>query len=189
MPGTPHYRNSKISTSLYEPVYLNLFDVLLTFPSAIAGEPVELFLEEVTKVSGLAVDQTPPAGVEQIYKGAKRTFANALPDATTIKIGLEMQVNLNENNSMFGYKALRKWTDLIWNPLTGEMNLKRDYVGGPMIISIYNRKGDVFRQYTAPTVWPVTNIPPIDMDYSSGTNIYSLGNIEFQADYWDDVSI
>lgn len=189
MAGTAHYRNSKISTGLYEPVYNNLFDVLLTFPAAIAGEPVDLVLEEVTKVTGLAVDQTPATAVEQIYKGAKRTFPNALPESTTVNVGLEMQVNLNEANSMFAYKALRKWTDLIWDPLRGTMNLKRDYVGGPMIVSLYNRKGDVFRQYTFPTVWPMTSIPPIDMDYTSGANIYTLGTIEFRSDFWDDVSL
>lgn len=189
MGGTAHFRNSKISVGLYEPIYQNLFDVLLTFPAAISGEPVEMFLEEVTKVTGLATDQVPPAGVEQIYKGAKRRYANSLPDSTTINIGLEMQVNLNENNSMFAYKSLSAWTKLVWNPLTGGMNLKKDYVGGPMIISLYNRKGDVFRQYTAPIVWPITTIPAIDLDYTSGTNVYSLGTIEWAADYWDDVSL
>jgi len=187
--GLPHYVTSKISMSNYEPVYQNLFEVLLTFPAAVTGEPIDLFLEEITKVTGLNVDQVPPAGTEQTYHGAKRTFADALPPSTIVDIGLDVQVNLNEANSMFAYKSLKKWTDLIWNPLTGTRQLKKDYIGGPLIVSLANKPGDVTRQYTFPTVWPTSTIPAIDLDYTSGTTIWSLGTVTFRSDYWLDDSV
>lgn len=189
MAGTPHYKNSKISMNNWEPVYTNLFEILLTLPVAIQGEPVDLLLEEVTKISGLATDQTPPAGVEQIFKGAKRRFANALPDATTVDLSLDFNVNLNDDNSAFAYKTLRKWADLVWDPLRATMMLKKDYVGGPMTVSLFNRINDTFRQWTFPTIWPTTSLPPIDLDYSSGSGFYAISGWTVASDYWEDVSL
>jgi hypothetical protein len=67
------------------------------------------------------------------------------------------------------------------------MKMKKDYVGGPMVVTLFTKVGDVIRQWTFPVVWPTTNVPPMEMDYSSGANIYAI-SMTFAADYWDDVT-
>jgi hypothetical protein len=183
--GYPHYRNSKISMELMEPVYLNLFEIVLTPPALLKSWDV-LTIENIVKIGGLDVDKVPTV-VEQIYKGAKRRYSAAFPDSTTVDLAVDFQVNINDANQAFVYNALRDWTRLIFDPLTGAMKMKKDYVGGPMVVTLVTKVGDVIRQWTFPVVWPTTNIPPMEMDYSSGANIYAI-SMTFAADYWDDVT-
>lgn|SRR5574343_506636 len=185
--GLPHYRNSQTSMNNWEPVYTNLFQVVFTPPSLVSNW--NYVVENITKVSGLTVDQQ-PGQVAQKFKGASRTFAGALPDTTTVDISIDFNVNLDGNsNSMFTYKALKKWTDLIWDPLTGASLLKKDYVGGPLVISLYNKIGQVTRQWTFPQVYPTKALNAIDLAYETGNNIYAITGFTFRADYWDDVSL
>ena len=184
--GLPHYKNNTAGMNKYEPVYLNLFDVTIVPPAAVSGW--ELVMEHVEKVGGLEVEKLPPSGVEQKYKGATRRYANALPESTTIDVTLDFSVNLDDKNSMYVYNALRSWCDLIFDPLTGSMSLKKDYAGGPMVISIHNRKGEIFRQYKMPVVWPTTPLTAIDLDYSTGSGFYTIANFTLAADYWEDIS-
>lgn len=185
MAGLPHYKNAHVAMEKWEPVYLNLFEVLIKPPTGV--DSWEWVMDNVTKVSGLDVEKT-PAPVEQIYKGARRRFAGGFPDTTTTDIGISFEVNLNNNNSMYVYRALRRWCDLIFDPLTGAMTLKTDYAGGPMTVSLYNRKGDIFRQWIFPVIFPVTSLPVMELDYSTGANIWQL-EMTFGADYWEDMSL
>lgn len=188
--GLAHYRNSTISMNKYEPIYLNLFEVSVVLPQMIAGSNSALLMEEVIKVSGLDVDKVPPGGITQTYKGADRVFANARPDSTTVDISLDFNVNLDDSNSAFAYKTLRAWCDLVWDPLTGAMQLKKDYTGGPMTISVYNRRGDVHRQYRFPVVFPTTNLTAVDLDYiGGGATAYTVSGFVLHSDFWDDISI
>lgn len=164
---------------------MNLFEVLLTPPPSVNNW--EYVMENVKTVGGLDVEKTPGL-VEQIYKGAKRRYSGAMPDSTTADISMSFEVNLNDSNSMYVYKGFRKWCDLIFDPLTGGMTLKKDYVGGPLIITVHNRAADVTRQYTFQVVWPMQSLGMMDLDYSTGTTIWSL-DILLAADYWGDVSV
>lgn len=186
MAGLPHYKNAKIAMQLGEPVYQNLFEVTITPPAGVSGWD-QLVLDNIKKIGGLETEKTPGL-VEQIYKGARRRFSAAFPDSTTVDIAIDFEVNLNDANSMYVYKALRRWTDLIFDPLTGAMTLKKDYAGGPMTVSVHNKKGDIFRQWVFPVVWPMTALPAMELDYSSGSNIWSV-SMTFAADYWEDMSI
>ena len=130
MAGLPHYNNSKAARNNYEPVFLNQFEVIITPPTAIpvqAGNPgsSNILLEQVTRISGLQVDQN-ASEITQQYKFAKRYYAGAAPQRTGLDVDLEFEINLNENNSMYVFKTLRQWSDLIYNPLTGAMGLKKD---------------------------------------------------------------
>lgn len=185
MSGLPHYKNAHAAMEKWEPVYLNLFDVLVTPPAAISEW--QYVIDNVKKIDGLDVEKV-PAAVEQIYKGAKRRFSAALPESTTVDVKIEFEVNLNDNNSMYVFNALRQWTDLCWDPLTGAMTLKKDYTGGPMTITLYNRVGDVTRQWVFPVIFPITGNESMALDYSSGSNIYAT-SITFAADYWDDMRV
>ena len=182
MAGLPHYRNSKAAMNKFEPVYNAQFEVTLQPPPAVSDW--SLVMENVLKVDGVDVNRLPEI-VEQKYKSAKRSFAGGMVDNTTVDIALDFEVNLNEANSMYVYKALRKWCDLIYDPLTGRMGLKRDYTGGPMIINYFNKNGDIFRQLKFPVCFPTTAITPITSDYSDN-EIYRITGFTLRCDYWEE---
>ena len=180
MAGLPHYQNSLFGINKYEPVYLNQFEVLITPPAAVLGGPI--LVQQVTSISGLGVDKT-PAATQQKYKFAVRNYAGAKPEQTVFDLTVNFTVNLNDANSMYVFKTLRQWTDLIYNPLTGAMGLKRDYTG-TIVLSIFNKQGDVFRRITCRDCFPISPIGAKEMDYS-GTELYDI-SLQWAVDYWDD---
>ena len=181
MPGLSHYKNSKAGMEKHEPIYLNMFEVILTPPAGVGGG--DLLLDQVKKLSGLELDKN-PGTVEQFYKFAKRRYAGALPESTTMDIVIDFEVNLNEANSMYTFKTLRQWSDLVYNPLTGAMGLKVDYTGS-MLVSIHNKAGEIFRKVRLPVTWPITPIPAMELDNQS-TELYVV-SVTFAADYWEDL--
>jgi hypothetical protein len=86
---------------------------------------------------------------------------------------------------MYTFKTLRQWTDLIYNPLTGAMGIKTDYTG-TIIISIFNKNGDVFRRITCRDCFPMKAIDPMELDYVNGTTLYEI-TMTWAVDYWDDL--
>jgi hypothetical protein len=182
MAGLPHYRNSQAAMAKYEPLYLAQFEVLLTPPPAVGGW--NLVMEQVLKVDGLDVNKLPEV-IEQKYKSAKRSFAGGMNDDTTVDVTLDFEVNLDDSNSAYVYKALRQWCDLVYDPLTGRMGLKRDYTGGPMIINFFNKAGDIYRQVRLASVFPTAPLPKIDTDYSNN-DVYRLTGFTLRADYWEE---
>ena len=188
MPLLPHYRSSAASMKNYEVAHLNLFEVTIQSPTSLSNWKTALFMEQVIKVGGLDVDKVPPAGITQTFKGYTRSYSNAKLDQTFVDIVLDFEVNLDDANSNYMYNGLKSWCNSILNPQTGEMSLKKDYVGGPMVVQAYNRIGDVYRQYTFDTIWPTTNINAMEFDYAS-TDKFTITGMTFRADYWSDVSV
>jgi len=180
MAGLPHYQNSLFGINKYEPVYLNQFEVLITPPGPVLGG--QILVQQVTNLSGLEVDKT-PAPIQQRYKFAVRNYAGAKPDQTYFDLVLSFTVNLNDANSMYVFKTLRQWTDLIYNPLTGAMGVKTDYTG-TMVISIFNKQGDVFRRITCKDCFPTTPLTVMELDYQA-IDIYNV-TMTWAVDYWDD---
>jgi hypothetical protein len=166
----------------FEPVYNAQFEILLTPPAAVTGWT--LVMENVIKVGGIEVNKQ-PSPVIQKYKSATRSFAGGIVEDTSINITLDFEVNLDDSNSAYVYKALRKWCDLIYDPLTGRMGLKKDYSGGPLIINYFNKAGDIFRQVKAPVVFPTTPITPIESDFTVN-EIYRISGFTLRADYFEE---
>jgi hypothetical protein len=190
MAGLPHFSSSKAAVQLYEPVYLNQFEVLIQPPVAVSN-PLgnagrTLLVENLLSVSGLSVDKNPRI-LEQRYKFSRRRYAGGLVDDTGVKVRIEFETNLNENNSNYVFRTLREWSDLVYNPLTGATGIKSIYAGGTYIlISIFNKQGDVFRRIKLVNCFPVENIKSMDLDYSNGTTPFKIG-ISFRADYFEDI--
>jgi len=182
MAGLPHFQNSQAAINRYEPVFLNQFEVQIFPPASVGGG--SLLLQHVTKVSGLEVDKNPAFTIQK-YKFAKRNYAGAKPDKTTMDVSLAFSVNLNDANSMYVFKTLRQWTDLIYNPLTGAMGLKRDYTGS-MTISIFNKQGDVFKRIQCRDCFPITPLAEMPLNYT-GEEIYKIPNMTWAVDYWEDL--
>jgi len=188
MAGLPHFKNSRAAINNFEPVYLNQFEVLINTPAGIAdanttfrGESI--LTQQVKSITGLAVDILPNDSVKQTYKFADRRYAGGEPSTSDMTLSMEFEVNLNDANSMSVYKILRQWSDLIYNPLTGAMGIKNDYVGS-MVISVFNKRGDVFRRIRIPSCFISTAINPMELDYENAS-IYNL-TTSWICDYWED---
>jgi hypothetical protein len=197
--GLPHFRLSQASMQSFEPVYKNLFEVRITPPAAVrAGTPWEntqLILDNVINVGGIgAIEKIPPV-VTQKYKGATRSYAGALPENTFADITISFELNLDNSNSAYVYNALKSWTDLVYNPLTGELGLKAEYAGTSddptlMTVLVYNKKGIVIKQITFRQIFPTTALTtPFDaLSYDNGTTISRIDGFTFRADYWDNIT-
>ena len=189
--GLPHFRTSRVSMEMYEPVYLNLFTVDIQLPAALGYNTDErnLLLEGVKKVGGLDTNKV-PGTVEQTYKFATRSFAASGTEKTTIDITLDFEINVRGADTgspdMYTLKMLRAWDDLIWDPLTGRQGLKVNYVAPTMTITMYDKADQPFWQWICYNVFPTTNITVPDIDYSKKTELYKVTGYTLRCDYWDE---
>ena len=135
------------------------------------------------KVSGLETDRGSEA-VEQKYKFATRSYASGVPTSTVVDLSVSFSINLNDANQVYVYKTLRDWARLIYNPLTGEQGLKKDYIGKVVVIN-HNRKGEIFWQRTFHSAFPVGDMPNFDLDYSGGAPL-EMADVKFRCDYWQE---
>lgn len=179
MAGLSHFLNSKAATKYYEPFYQNLFEVTIMPPSTVSGG--EMLIEHVNKIGGLEQDKGSEI-VEQSYKWAKRSYANGTPTGTTVDLTLDFSLNLNDANELYVYKTLRDWWRIVWNPLTGQQGLKKDYVG-TIIVTNFNRNGDIFWSRTFHSCIPSGNMPAFDLAYDAGEKLEITG-LAWRSDWW-----
>ena len=86
---------------------------------------------------------------------------------------------------MYVFRTLRQWSDLIYNPLTGAMGVKNDYTG-TIVVSIFNKQGDVFRRIVCRDCYPTKAINEMSLNYTS-TDIYKIDDMVWAVDYWEDL--
>lgn len=192
--GLPHYRNSRVSMALYEPIYKNKFTVQITLPPKVAVTPEDnnLILEGVKSIDGLNTWKNPKALTQQ-YKFADRSFAEGKPDNTYVDLTLQFELNLQYNEdgnqpTNYTIKTLRRWTDLIFDPLTGAMSLKRDYVAPNMTVTMYDRGDTPIQGWIFYNLFPHSINWKPDLKYNDG-GIMSLDSFQMRADYWDEVIV
>jgi hypothetical protein len=92
-------------------------------------------------------------------------------------------LNLNDANELYVYKTIRDWFRLVYNPLTGEQGLKKDYIG-TLIVTNFNRKGDIFWQRTFHDCIPKGDIPELGLDYGGGDKVDM--DVAFRSDWWEE---
>lgn len=180
MAGLPHFLNSKAATKWYEPFYQNLFEVTILPPATVTGGSI--LIEHVNKISGLLQDKGTDT-IEQKYKFATRSYASGVPTATTNDLTVSFSLNLNDANELYVYKTIRDWFRLVYNPLTGEQGLKKDYIG-TMIVTNFNRKGDIFWQRTFHDCIPKGDLPELGLDYAGGDKVDM--DVQFRSDWWEE---
>lgn len=197
--GLPHFRSSRVSRELWEPVYLNLFTVNIQLPEALktqlgsaATEDQNLLLEGVKKVGGLDTQKVPDV-VEQTYKWATRSFAGSGAKDTTVDLTLDFEINVRGcaegTPNMYTLRILRMWNDLIWDPLTGTQGLKVEYVAPQMEIVLHDKKGNPFWMWRCYHVFPKTNLNAPEFDFSKKTDLYKVTNYTLRCDYWDEAML
>ena len=194
MPALPHYSNSVASRENYEPIFLNQFQVIITPPSQIT-QNVNLLVEHIKSIKGLP-ELTPTGLVKQYFKFASRSYADGKPAKTDAQLQIEFEVNLNENNDAYVYNILRKWCDLVFDPLTGRQGLKKDHVG-EIYVALHNKAHEIFREWKFKPVFPFAEskngdaINPMDLAYlneGEQNGIYRL-KMNFQADSYSESRI
>ncbi len=185
--GLPHFKNSRAAQELYEPAYLNLFTIQIALPVGVGSteENTNLLLENVQEISGLQSHKFPTSPVAQYYKWAARRFAGAKPAETTMDLTLNFEVNLDRTPSAYVLKTLRKWSDLVYDPLTGRTGLKADYTAPWALITMYDRAARPFWQWKLYYVFPTTQIPEPALNYQS-EEIYKIIGWGLACDYWDE---
>jgi len=196
--GLPHFKTSRVSMEMYEPVYLNLFTVEFQLPKGLTGtggvsdDDKNLLLEGVQKVDGLDTNKV-PGEVLQHYKFADRSFAQSGTDQTYIDVKLDFEINVRGSAAgapdMYTLKILRRWNDLIWDPLTGRQGLKVNYVAPTVTVTMHDKANQPFWQWTLYNVFPTTNLPIPTLDYMNKNNLYKVTGYTLRCDYWDEVML
>ena len=200
--GLPHFRSSRISRELHEPVYQNLFTVSIQLPDAIrellnanADDTTNLLLEGIRKIDGLDTQKMPDT-VTQKYKFASRRFANSGPTETTLDLTLDFEINLSHemvdgvatSPSMYTLRVLRMWDDLIYDPLTGTQGLKVEYVAPSMQIIMHDKKGNPFWVWKCYHVFPNKKFNAPALNFES-RDLYKVTSYGLACDYWDEAML
>ena len=187
-----HFTSSKRAMDLHEPIYLNLFTVSIDPADLPAGlgmneESTNLILEGVRSVSGL--DTQPGVGsVQQKYKFSERGYAGGQPSKTHIDLTLNFELNLRtdgEYDDNYTYKFLRGWSDLIYDPLTGRMTTKKNYICRQMTITMQDKDGRPFHQWQCYNLFPTSAVPNPQLSYDNGS-IWQGFSMTFWCDYFDE---
>ena len=174
----PHYTQSRASSQRFEPIQPNLFELTVFSP---LGDDTGLILQQVKSIGGLNALNPAVETVQQKYKFADRSFAG-MPTQTFVDLPVNFTLNLNDANENYIYNTFRNWYKLIYDPLTGEMGLKKDYVGS-MILVQYNRAGDIYRKITFKDVFPIGQIDFVDeMNYATQDAVELT--MTYRCDHW-----
>ena len=189
-----HYSNSRLSMSMDEPIYLNLWTVEIQLPDSIGAdsESTNLLLEGIQKVDGLDTNKVPAAGTAQKYKSSDRRFADAGPENTYIDVKMDFEINLQRTSNgptMQQLKILKKWCDMVYDPLTGRMGLKIDYVAPQVNITLHDKAYNPFWSWTLYDVWPTTNLTVPALSYVEKNAIYKITDFTIACDRWTETML
>ena len=183
----PHFTSSKRAMDLHEPIFQNRYAVTLMPPAGLKTDEAEvnIVLEGVQTVSGLNV-QLGTTPVTTNYKLAEAQYASQ-PGQTHLELSIEFQLHALPGQGTvdnYTFKFLRRWFDLIHDPLTGRQSIKADYAAPYMIITLFDRRDVPYWQWVCYNVWPSAGLNGPTLNYKS-TDVLNE-TITFQADYCDE---
>jgi len=178
----PHFRNIQTATSLYEPIYKNLFEISISLPPIIetnSTENTRLLLENATDIKLDLTSQTGEA--IQKFKYSDRVYA-VTPTTTLKEFSINFNMNQNEKKAVETWVLLKRWYDLAWNSQTGELHYKSDMIG-QITAHIHDRTGEVIRRvdFVNCQMQDLTEGWDLKFDDSEGIQSFTA---HWVADYW-----
>lgn len=173
-----HYSQAKASNQLFEPVHSNLFEVTIMAPSIPNSS---LVLEHVKSIGGLQNVNPVVDPIAQKYKWTDRSYLG-MPTQTFVDLSVLFTLNLNLANEMYLYKQMKAWYELGYDPATGVMGYKRDYVG-TLVVNQFDRKGNIFRTITFKDTFP-TGQPQLLDELNYETTDAQEITMTFRSDHW-----
>lgn len=157
-----HIKNSEAGRNSYEAHVDSLFRVTFVPPAGVSNN--YLLTEQCIAATGWK--QPGPENVQQKFMQASRNFASTEVEQTQ-EISMTFELNLNHSLENYVYDTISEWRALVFNPLTGQRGLKKDYVG-TIIIESFAANGDIYWVRTLKNAWPKGELSTIGQnDYSS----------------------
>ena len=180
----PHFTNIRSHDQIWEPVYKNLFEVVVILPPAIAGlhpDAESLLLENITKTSFPKYPTI--ATKQQFFKFSDRQFL-LMPDKTSTTLDLTININVNDDYQMFTWRMMKDWYDLVWNNEDGSLHYKNNIISD-IVVHAHDKEGHVIRRVTYFNC-QITDFAGFEeMEWGAG-DIATL-TAKFIADYWEDM--
>jgi hypothetical protein len=175
-----HIKNSTAGRKAWEMHVDSLFRVTIMPPAGVTGS--EILTEQCRSCTGWK--QPGPENVAQKFMQASRNYASTDSDNTQ-EIEMSFELNLNDTFQNYVYNTISEWRSKVFNPLTGERGLKKDYIG-TVIVESFAADGTIYWTRTLHNVWPKGD------QSSLGQNDYDTADPvkltqAFVADWYDEV--
>jgi len=179
----PHFVNLISTNTKYEPIYKNLFEVIVTLPPIIeTTDSSRLILENVNQFTGLNDVFKSLEPTNQQFKYSFRNYLKT-PATTTIDFSINLNINQSDKKVMETWVLMKRWYDLIWNSQTGELHYKNDYIGN-VTIQVHDRTGEVIRRVDFVNAF-IKSISGFTFSWGNSDIIKDV-KVDFKADYWID---
>ena len=180
----PHYSNITTANQNWEPVFGNLFEVVILLPTAIASRHPDhqtLLLENITETSFPKYKTIEKA--TQNFKFSTRQFMK-MPSDTSTDLTLKLNMNVNDKYEVFTWTMMKDWYDLVWNNEDGSLHYKSNIIAD-IVVHAHDKEGHVIRRVTYFNC-QISDISGWETLNWTGNEIMSL-TVKFEADYWSDM--
>ena len=180
----PHFTNIASHNKVWEPVYKNLYEVVIILPEAIRDlheNYQTLLLENTTQIAFPTYPEI--ATTEQRFKYSTRKFL-LFPESTSTEFSIVFNMNQNDAYQVFQFRMMKDWYDLVWNNEDGSVHYKKNIISD-IVDHAHDKEGHVIRRVTYHNVQIQGFDGWKELDWSS-TEIASL-TCKFVADYWEDM--
>lgn len=182
----PHFTNLVSTDVTKEPIYSNLFEIVVTLPALVAGNNSQqptVLLENATNINLSNLTKKIDAE-DQRFKYSNRAYLKTPSDTHISSLNINFNINQNDQKAIETWVLLKKWYDLLWNSQTGELHYKRDSIG-QITVNVHDRTGEVIRRVDFVNV-QCNAIGSMDFNWEGGEGIIAQTQVGFFGDYWID---
>jgi len=181
----PHFSNIDSHNKIWEPVYQNLFEVVVILPPAIqALHPGSQSLLLENTVTASFPTYPTIEHTEQRFKYSTRRFMK-FPESTSTDVTITFNMNQNDNYQVFTFRMMKDWYDLVWNNEDGSVHYKKNIISD-IIVHAHDKEGHVIRRVTYFNCQLKTFTGWEGLDWGTA-DIYAPMSTTFSADYWEDM--
>jgi len=180
----PHFTTIDSHNQLNEPIFKNLFEVVVILPPAIAGlhqDSQTVLLENTIKASFPKYPEIQTKN--QFFKFSDRQFV-LMPEKTSTTLDLTLNINVNQDKQANSWRMMKDWYDLVWNNEDGSLHYKNNIISD-IIVHAHDKEGHVIRRVTYYNCQITKFSGWEEIDWSA-QELAQL-DVSFVADYWSDL--